>query len=255
MIAYSSYNADTAPVLANTVWILIGNIIVSLLAGAAVFGTLGYMAAEQGTQIAEVVAGGPSLVFVVLPEAISLLPAFSSLFAVAFFATIVMLGIDSAFSILEGIAAGFKDALPNLSVKKVTLTLSAVAFVAGLPFVTDGGLYLLDTLDHFTINYGLVAIGALEAGIVGWLYEDELKAYINKRSGWQVGNLWSIALKYVIPLFLAGLFIVNTYQELQAPYESYPVWLLLAVGVIPVALAPGIAYLVDYLTFQNAETE
>jgi NSS family neurotransmitter:Na+ symporter len=192
-------------------------------------------------------------VFVVLPEAISLLPAFSSLFAVAFFATIVMLGIDSAFSILEGIAAGFKDAFSDLSVKKVTLTLSAVAFVAGLPFVTDGGLYLLDTLDHFTINYGLVAIGALEAGIVGWLYEDELKAYINKRSSWQVGSLWSVALKYVIPLFLTGLFIVNMYQELQAPYEGYPVWLLLTVGVIPVVLAPGIAYLVDYLTFQNAE--
>jgi NSS family neurotransmitter:Na+ symporter len=248
MIAYSSYNKDSEPVVENAVWILVGNIIVSVLAGVTVFGTLGYMAAEQGTQIAEVVAGGPSLVFVVLPEAISLLPALSSLFAVAFFATIVMLGIDSAFSILEGIAAGFKDAFPDVSTKMVTLGLSGLAFVAGLPFVTDGGLYLLDTLDHFTINYGLVAIGAIEAGVVGWLYEDELRGYINERSGWQLGRLWSLAVTYVIPLFLAGLFVVNMYQELQVPYEEYPVELLLAAGVLPVLLAPAIAYAIDRWT-------
>jgi len=248
MIAYSSYNSNSFPVVENAIWILVGNILVSLLAGTAVFGTLGYMAASQGTAIAEVVAGGPSLVFVVLPEAISLLPALSSLFAFAFFATIVMLGIDSAFSILEGIAAGFRDALPDLSIKKVTLGLSSVAAVAGLPFVTDVGLYLLDILDHFTINYGLVAIGAIEAAVVGWLYEDELKSYINK-TGWQIGNLWSLTVKFVIPLFLFGLFAINVYKELQQPYEGYPVWALLVVGVLPVLLAPAIAYILDYYTF------
>jgi len=254
MIAYSSYNEDSAPVIENAIWILVGNIIVSILAGVTVFGTLGYMAAEQGTQIAEVVAGGPSLVFVVLPEAISLLPALSSLFAIAFFATIVMLGVDSAFSILEGISAGFKDAFKNTSTQKITFVLSSVALLAGLPFVTDGGLYLLDVLDHFTINYGLVAIVAVEAGVVGWLYGDELKAYVNERSGWQIGGLWSVAVKYVIPLFLTGLFAVNAYQELQAPYEGYPIWLLITVGVVPVLLAPGIAYIIDYVAFQKSET-
>ncbi len=253
MIAYSSYNEDSAPVVENAVWILIGNIVVSLLAGVAVFGTLGYMAATQGVSIAEAVAGGPSLVFVVLPEAISLLPAFASLFAIAFFATIIMLGIDSAFSILEGIAAGFKDALPGISGKKVTLILSVVALIVGLPFVTDGGLYLLDILDHFTINYGLVAIGAVEAAVVGWLYEDEIKAYVNERSGWQIGTSWSIAVKYIIPLFLVGLFFINAYQELQSAYEGYPVWTLIVFGVVPIVLAPAIAYVVDYFTFQQTD--
>jgi NSS family neurotransmitter:Na+ symporter len=251
MIAYGSYNEDKAPVLGNAFWILGGNIFVSLLAGTAVFGTLGHMAAAQGTSIGEVVAGGPSLVFVVLPEAISLLPAFSGLFALAFFATIIMLGVDSAFSILEGIAAGFRDAWPNVSTKRITLILSGVALVAGLPFVTDVGLYLLDILDHFTINYGLVAIGAVEAGLVGWFYADELRDYINERSSWQLGSLWKIALKFVIPVFLTSLFVINVYQELQSPYEGYPVWTLIVFGIVPVLLAPAIAYIVDYYTFQT----
>lgn len=253
MIAYGSYNDDASPVLENTIWILVGNLVVSILAGIAVFGTLGHMAAVQGSAISEVVAGGPSLVFVVLPEAISLLPALAGLFAVLFFATIVMLGIDSAFSILEGIAAGFKNAISGVSVKKATLALSGVALIAGLPFVTDGGLYLLDILDHFTINYGLVAIGALEAGFVGWLYGDELKAYINERSSWQLGSWWSIAVKYVIPLFLTALFVINVVTELDAPYEGYPVWALLAVGVLPIVLAPLIAYIVDHYTYGNTD--
>lgn len=253
MIAYSSYNEDSTPVVENALWILLGNILVSLLAGVTVFATLGYMAATQGTSIGQVVAGGPSLVFVVLPEAISLLPAFSSLFAFGFFATIIMLGIDSAFSILEGIAAGFKNALPEVSTKKVTLVLSGVALLAGLPFITDGGLYLLDILDHFTIKYGLVAIGAVEAGVVGWFYADELRDYINERSMWQIGSLWKIAIKYVIPLFLTGLFVINVYQELQSAYEGYPVWTLIVFGVVPVLLAPAIAYAVDHFTFQNTD--
>jgi NSS family neurotransmitter:Na+ symporter len=253
MIAYGSYNEDAAPVFENAVWILIGNLVVSILAGVAVFGTLGHMAAVQNTAIADVVAGGPSLVFVVLPEAISLLPAASSLFALAFFGTIIMLGVDSAFSILEGIAAGFRDAFPDISTKRVTLILSGVALLAGLPFVTDVGLYLLDILDHFTINYGLVAIGAVEAGLVGWLYADELRDYINKRSGWQLGSLWEIAIKYVIPVFLTALFVVNAYQELQEPYGGYPVWAIIVVGVVPILLAPAIAYAVDYYTFQNTD--
>lgn len=255
MIAYGSYNTDDSPVLQNTVWILVGNLVVSIMAGVAVFGTLGHMASVQGIAISEVVVGGPSLVFEVLPEAITLLPALASLFAVIFFATIAMLGIDSAFSILEGISAGFKDALSGVSIKKVALVLSGVALVAGLPFVTDGGLYLLDILDHFTINYGLVAIGALEAGLVGWLYGDELRDYINERSsGWQLGNWWMIAVKYVIPLFLTALFVINVVTELQAPYEGYPVWALLVVGVLPVALAPVIAYTIDYFVYGKSDT-
>lgn len=253
MIAYGSYNRDDFAVFENAVWILVGNLIVSLLAGVAVFGTLGYMANAQGTAITEVVAGGPSLVFVVLPEAISLLPAGASLFAVAFFATIIMLGIDSAFSILEGIAAGFKDALPDISTKKVTLLLAIIGAIAGLPFVTNGGLYLLDTLDHFTINYGLVAIGAVESAFVGWLYGNELREYINERSGWHLGQWWNIAVRYVIPLFLTALFIINVYKELQSAYEGYPIWMLIAVGVVPVVLAPVIAYAIDYYTSDQSE--
>lgn len=253
MIAYSSYNDNDSPIVENALWILVGNLVVSVLAGVAVFGTLGYMAQAQGMAISEVVAGGPSLVFVVLPAAITLLPALAGLFAFMFFATVSMLAIDSAFSILEGIAAGFKDALPDISTEKTALGLAAVVFIFGLPFVTDGGLYLLDIVDHFTVSYGLVAIGALEAGLVGWFYGDELREYINERSKWHIGEWWNIAVKYVIPLFLAALFVINVVNELQAPYEGYPVWALLTIGVLPILLAPAIAYGIDYFLTKKSE--
>lgn len=80
----------------------------SIVGGAAVFSTLGFLANEVGKPIEEVVSSsmfsiipenliaGVGLVFVVYPEAMSQMP-FPYLWAFAFFLVIFLLGISTQF--------------------------------------------------------------------------------------------------------------------------------------------------------------
>lgn len=70
------------------------NCFTSILSGLVVFTTLGHMAKIQNKRLEDVVEGGPGLVFVTYPQAISLMP-FPSFWAVIFFFMLFTLGIDS----------------------------------------------------------------------------------------------------------------------------------------------------------------
>lgn len=256
MIGYGSLNHPKTNITNSTIWIVVGNFLVSLLSGLVVFGTLGYMAHTQGVGLADVVAGGPSLAFVTFPEAISLLPALVTLVAVLFFAMFVMLAVDSAFSLFESLAISIRDRFPHVSAEKIALFVAAAGIAAGLIFTTGGGIYYLDIADHFLVNYGLVIVGLLEVIAVGWLWKgDALKDYINGRSRWQLGRAWDVAIKFVIPLFLVILLVWNIYNEFAAPYEGYPLWALLTIGVLPLVLAPIIAALLDKFTGGSRHVE
>lgn len=248
MVAYGSFNRENTDISKSVIWIVVGNFVVSLMSGFVVFGTLGYMALQQGLPVNEVIAGGPALAFVVFPQAISLLPALNSLIAVVFFAMVLLLGLDSAFSLLEAFSASVKDRYPSVSTKKIALIICIVGASLGVLFTTHAGLYYLDIVDHFVVNYGLVLVGILEAIVLGWLWKkNKILEYINEKSEWKFGRGWKLSIMFIIPIFLTILFIVNLVGEIRTPYEGYPTWALLYIGVLPVVLAPLAGAVIDSL--------
>lgn len=70
------------------------NCLTSILSGFVVFTTLGHMAKVQGKTVDTVITGGPGLVFVTYPQAISLMP-YAPFWAIIFFFMLFTLGIDS----------------------------------------------------------------------------------------------------------------------------------------------------------------
>ncbi|MCA9403836.1 MAG: sodium-dependent transporter, partial [Candidatus Omnitrophica bacterium] len=86
MIAYASYLPKKVDIVKDALIISLGNSAFSFIAGFAVFGTLGYMAHATGVPVTEVVSETIGLAFVSYPKAISLMPAFSNVFGVVFFA-------------------------------------------------------------------------------------------------------------------------------------------------------------------------
>jgi len=252
MIAYGSLNKRNTEITKSALWIAGGNFAVSIMSGLVVFGTLGYMALQQGVAVNEVVAGGPGLVFVVFPEAINLLPALNSVIAVLFFGMLLMLALDSAFSLLEALAVSIRDRFGGVSTKKVAFVITFFGILAGIFYSTKSGLYFLDITDHFIVSYGLVIMGILEAIIVGWMWKsDELVKFIKKRSDIHFEKLWLFSIRWFTPLFLGILLIWNVYTELQAPYEGYPVTALIYVGLIPIILAPIVGLILDKLTTKS----
>jgi neurotransmitter:Na+ symporter, NSS family len=249
MIAYGALKERASDIVRSVVWVAVGNFIVSLMSGVVVFGMLGYLANQQNVDITTVVIGGPSLVFVIFPAIINLLPALNAFIATLFFLGLLTLAIDSAFSLLEAVAKTFNDRFPRVRQTRIVLGISIIGFISSLIFVTKGGLYVLDIVDHFVVNYGLITIGALEAILVGWLWNHEdLKTFINNRSTWKIGAGWTFSIRFIIPIFLSGLLIWNVINEFKSPYEGYPAWALLYIGALPIVLTPLIALFLERVT-------
>ena len=114
-----------------------------LTAGVLVFSCLGYMAHLQGVTVHDVARSGPGLVFLTYPELVLSLPG-SFIWAILFFAMLLVLGVDTEFCSVESLITGIVDnwsdkLLPHR--KKVALGICVSLFLAGLPMCTNVSLY------------------------------------------------------------------------------------------------------------------
>lgn len=226
MVAYGSYKHNDDDVAKDTWIAALLDIGISLFAGLVVFAVLGYMAWSTDTPVEKLAASGPGLAFVVFPEALSLMP-WSGLFSILFFLMLLLLGIDSIFSLVEALNATILDRYQQFKISWVSLVVCLIILLAGIIFTTRAGLYFLDIVDHFVTSYNLLLVGILQTILAGWLYgAEKLRRYINQVSDWQVGKWWNIAIKYIIPLVLTTLLVTQLSQDLKTPYENYPTWAL-----------------------------
>jgi NSS family neurotransmitter:Na+ symporter len=235
MIAYASYLPKDSDINNNAWVVSFANCATSFFAGFAVFSVLGYLAFTTDQPIKDVAGAGPGLAFVTYPTAIAKLPGgagVQSIFGIMFFLMILTLGIDSAFSLVEGIVTGLRDSF-NLGREKVTFWVCLIGFTAGLLYTTRAGLYWLDVVDHW-MNWGLVIVGFLEAVLIGWFFNiRDASSDIDSTSEIKFGKLWIISVKYITPLVLLIIIISSIFKELKSPYERYPIWSLMAGGWIP----------------------
>uniref|UniRef100_UPI00358EFBCF sodium- and chloride-dependent taurine transporter-like isoform X3 n=1 Tax=Myxine glutinosa TaxID=7769 RepID=UPI00358EFBCF len=139
--SYNEYNYNCYKYV-----IIVGciNSCVSFISGLAIFSVLGFMAKEQGVDIATVAEHGPGLVFIVYPRAVAMMPL-PGLWAVLFFIMLILLGIDSEFASVEGIMKSVLDRLQMQQHRVPFLTgIGIISFGIGLTMVTEGTLiYLL----------------------------------------------------------------------------------------------------------------
>lgn len=240
MIAYASYQKRRADVTKNAIITALANSGISILAGFAVFGTLGYMAMKQGVAVPEVVSSGLSLAFVAFPKALSLMP-FASVFSVIFFLTLISLAIDSAFSIVESISTVLCDKIKKAKREIIAGVVCVFGFLAGIIYTTNAGLYFLDIVDHFLTNFSLIAIGILECIVIGWIFgAKKMREFFNTVSDFKIGRWWDISIKFITPIVLIVILVVQLVKEIKVPYGGYPMWAIYLgwlVVVVPLIVA------------------
>jgi NSS family neurotransmitter:Na+ symporter len=252
LTAYASYLPKRSDVSNNAFITSFADAGFAYFAGFAVFSVLGYLAQAQGLPVESVLKGGPSLAFVVYPTAISLMPM-APLIGAMFFITLLTLGIDSAFSIVEGVVAGMRDKW-KVSQNGAAAGFCIFGFAVGLVFATGSGMFWLDIVDHWMNNYGLVVIGLLECIAIGWFFGTaKLKKYINEVSDFHIGWWWDLFIKWVTPLALGWALIANLVEEIRTPYEGYPTWALLAGGWGVVVVIIAVAAFMTGLPWRNGK--
>lgn len=230
MIAYSSYLPEKTDIVNNAFITAFSNHGFSLFAAFGVFSILGYMAQAQGVPVEEVATAGVGLAFVVFPQAISTLPAMQGVIGAVFFGTLLFAGLSSSMSIIEAFLAGVRDKF-DMPRQKALNICCGVAFVISLLFATKAGLYLLDIVDYFINNMGIVIGGLVEVILIGWFFNlEDLRQHANKNSDFTVGGWWNVMIKFVTPLVLGVMVIMTIIENIRVPYEGYSSTALLIFG-------------------------
>jgi NSS family neurotransmitter:Na+ symporter len=236
MIAYSSYLPKKSDVIKNGIIAGISNSVFSIVVGFGVFGILGYMAQQQGVDIADVATSGIGLAFIAFPKAINLLPGLPQLFGFAFFLSLTIAGLSSSISLIESVVSSLIDNF-SLSRKKAVTLVSLTGFIFGIPLVTGGGLAILDIVDHFVNIFGLLVVGFVEMIVLSYAFGlDQIRDNMNQSSDLKVGMSWNAMLKVIAPLFIGIGLIQNTISELSTLYGGYPLSQLISFGWLTVGL-------------------
>lgn len=246
MPAFASHNPRSQSVAHDTFIIALSNSLFSVISGIAVFSILGHLAHEQGVGVADVVAGGPGLVFVTLPTALALMPA-APFFAVLFFLMLLTLGIDSSFALAESCIVALKDAT-RLRGYHAAYAVCLAGFLCGLPFVSEGGIFYLALVDRFVAQYMLVPLGFCMVVGVAWVYGAERFAgEMDADTGKPMPPVWPRLWKYAVPPVLFVVFVAGIVDDVNHPLEDqfgrrYPGWAL-AIGYL-IGLGPFVVALV-----------
>lgn len=231
MIAYSSFMPKDTELPNSAAITSFSNCCFSFLAGLAVFSVLGYFAVATNVPIEHVVKSGPGLAFIVYPAALAKLPVWVTFFGGLFFVVLLLLGIDSAFSLLETVAASLSDKF-SLDRPRATTITAVISFLAGLPLATSAGIYWLDIMDHFIMAYVITVVAVLECIAVGWVWgAGNFAAEVNKTAEIKIGPLFSFLVKFLTPTILTVTIILTFIKEIKNPYGDYPLSALLAIGV------------------------
>lgn len=225
MIAYASYLKRKADVSNNALITAMANCGTSFFAGFVVFSTVGHLAVARGIDLGQIKTTAFGLVFTTYPDAINRLGPWAPVFGAIFFLMLLLLGIDSAFSLVEGAASALVEKT-RFKHAHITAVLSVFGFVTGLLFCTNAGRNWVGWADHICNDIGLPLVMLLQCIVVGWLFgAHKLRMHINEVSEIGIGRWWPFMIRVVCPLLIGGIFVATTIGDIMGLVkEAKPQW-------------------------------
>ena len=221
MISYASYLPKKTDVVNSACITATANHGFEIFAALGIFGIVGFMAGQQGVDVSEVANGGVGLAFMTFPTAINALPAFNALFGVCFFGALLIAAITSMISILQAVISSMHDKF-DINHTVATTIVVVPSFLISIVFITGGGLNILDIVDAFVNNLGIVGCGCAEVVLLGWFFNTEyLRQEANRYSNFNIGKWWNYALKFVTVFILGAMIVLNTISYIFDGYGEY----------------------------------
>lgn len=231
MITYSSYVDRDTDMTGSGLVVGFANSGFELLAGIGVFAALGFMAQANGVDVSEVAASGIGLAFVAFPAIISEAPA-GAFIGVLFFGSLVIAGLTSLVSVIEVVISAVRDKF-DMSRVGATLAVGLPATVLSLAFFsTTSGIYVLDILDHFINQFGILVVAVISMIVVAWGIRalTPLGAHLDRNGSIKLGLWWKALVGFVAPIALIYILGQAFWTDVKDPYEGYPAWMLATFG-------------------------
>ncbi|WP_122943554.1 sodium-dependent transporter [Brachybacterium sp. EE-P12] len=246
MLTYASYLKKKTDLTGSGLVVGFANSGFEILCGIGVFSALGFMAQAQGVAIDEVVADGVGLAFIAFPTIISEAPA-GALIGVLFFGSLVLAGFTSLISIVEVVIAAVQDKFGLARIPSTLLVCVPIAVVSTVLFSTTMGLPLLDVMDKWANEYGIVAAALVSSLTVAYVLRGlpTLRDHLNYRGSFHIGRWWYACVAVIAPLVLGVSLVGGTLDLVTSgtTHSGYPGWFnfvfgwMMAIGLVVIAIA------------------
>ncbi|XP_046747573.1 sodium-dependent nutrient amino acid transporter 1-like [Diprion similis] len=250
VVMYSSYNEFDHNIYRDAMVVTTLDTFTSLMAGFTIFGILGNLAHELGTDdIRNVVRGGTGLAFISYPDAIAKFSVLPQAFSFLFFLMLYVLGIGSAIALAGGINSVICDQFPTWKHWHVVLGTSIFGFLVGMVYCTPGGQFVLQLVDYYAGSFIVFVLATFEVTGIFWVYGlenfiDDVEFMLNRRPS----VYWRLCWGVVTPVLLAAILIytIAIMEPLKYSGISYPDsahtagWLLMTFGAIQIPLWMGV---------------
>ncbi|XP_020706820.2 sodium-dependent nutrient amino acid transporter 1-like [Athalia rosae] len=244
VVMYSSYNEFDHNIYRDAMVVTTLDTFTSLIAGFTIFGILGNLAHELGTDdISKVVRGGTGLAFVSYPDAIAKFSILPQAFSFLFFLMLYVLGIGSAIALAGGINAVICDQFPSWKSWHVVLGTSLFGFSVGMVYCTPGGQFILGLVDYYAGSFIVFVLATFEVTGIFWVYGlenflDDVEFMLNRRPS----VYWRICWGVVTPFLLAAILIYTIaimeplkYGGIPYPDSAHAAgWLMMSFGALQI---------------------
>lgn len=208
MITYGSYFNDKTPLVKTAVQVSVLDSLVAILAGVVIFPAAFALTTNPGTIVDELVAGGPGLLFITLPELFNQM-AGSMIWSTLFFCLLALAALTSTISLMEVVTVYIHEEY-HISRKKSTLLVTAGVIILGI-FASFSSSFF-NFLDVVSAKFMLPIGGFFISLFVGWYLNRRLvyAQLTNERTlKFGIGFLrtYIFLLRYVVPTAMLAIFI------------------------------------------------
>jgi len=234
MITYGSYLNKKENLQSNALIVTLMDTGVAILAGIAIFPALFAFGMEP--------AGGPGLVFVVVPTIFAEMGGAGVFFSAIFFIALTVAALTSSVSLLEVVVAYLIDQKKMERKKSVYLS-SAIMIVlcvlaslslGSMSGVTVLGVGAFDFFDILTDKIFLAIGGLLLAVFVGWFVKKEdLKDELTNGGTieFKLFEVWYNLVKYIIPVAIAIVAFMGIKSIAQTSLMIFGLLIIVVLGI------------------------
>ncbi len=203
VVGYSRHNPKNFNIPRAMVSVAIGDFLISLISGFAIFGGIGYMSQKTGIAFDALVPSDSAfeIGFVIFPMILSSLGPLARLIGPLFFACVFIAGITGVFSIVESIAGNIEVEFKRSRKRSVAIAMVATTLLA-LFFCFGNGQHLIGALAPMVLG---------NAMLLGGIAELVLFLFFSKVIGRELAHSGSMRMAYlalkwaVLPLLLFSL--------------------------------------------------
>ena len=246
---YASYTKDDSDLVSNALWVTVANCGFENFAAIGVFSILGYMSLQSGVAVPDLVTQGTGLVFIVYPTVFNVLGDWASVLGPLFFFTVYLAGLTSILSTIEPLSFSIQNKF-GWSRNKTMTVLCVFGAAVSMIYATAMGSYILGIADTF-VNQIAILIGVIfECIVFAWIFKAEnIIPKLNAKSkSIKLGKWWLVVVKYVLPIFIAIVWIGGILEVISSGSM-----LELAILVILTVILLGATFIFTKLPAKSGE--